>query len=217
MNVVITGAGRVGYNLASFLTADGHDVTIIENDEKLCNYAASELDALIIGGNASDTNILDEANVDKADVFVASTGNDETNLLICALVKKYNIPKIIARVSDPNHSNAFKDIGVDSVINPELAAANYLEKMIIRPNIADLAVLGEGDAELLELTIRSVDIIGKRIGDLSPTDNFIIVAIYENENIVIPMPEMVLKKDMKISVLVKTTFVKEVLKRFTEL
>ena len=217
MYVVICGGGRVGVNLSLFLISDGHDVALIENDENLCSEVASEIDALIICGNCTDTKVLEEANLDEADVFVAATGNDETNLLSCILVKEYKVPKIISRVSDTTHSSAFKSIGIDSVISPELTAASYLEKLIIRPKIADLVIMGKGDAELLDFTVDSKKSIGKKVGDLSPTDDFIIVAIYENGNIVIPKPDRVLKEGMKVSVLVKTKFAQDVLKRFTKL
>lgn len=215
MYVVVMGGGRVGLNLASFLIADGHDVTLIENDEGLCTNAASELDALVICGNGTDTKTLEEANVSSADVFVAATGNDEANLLACILVRECKIPKIIARVSEPSHAEAFKKVGIDSVISPEITAASYLEKLIIRPKIADLVVMGRGDAELLDINVEKA--IGQKIGDVSPTENFIIVAVYENGNITIPKPDMVLEEGMKISILVKTKYAKEVMKRFTKL
>jgi trk system potassium uptake protein len=217
MYVVVLGGGRVGLNLASFLISDGHDVTLIESDNKLCTNAASELDALVICGNGTDTKTLEEANLKDADVFVAATGNDETNLLACVLVREYNVGKIIARVSDPSHAQAFKKIGVDSVISPELTAASYLEKLIIRPKIADLVVLGKGDAELLDIALENKSVVGKTIGDVSPNENFIIVAVYENGNIKIPKPDMVLNNGMKISILVKTKHAKDVMKRFTKM
>jgi len=215
MYVVIMGGGRVGLNLASFLISDGHDVTLVENDENLCSNASAELDALVIYGNGTDIKTLEKANISGSDVFVAATGNDEANLLACVMVREYNVPKIIARVSDPNHKSVFEKIGVDSVISPELAAAGYLEKLIIRPKIADLIVLGQGDAELLDLTLENDKVIGKKVGDVSPTDNFIIVAIYENGDIIIPKPNMVLNKGNKVSILVKSKFAKDVMKKFT--
>lgn len=217
MYIVVMGGGRVGLNLASFLISDGHDVTLIESDNNLCTNAASELDALVICGNGTDTKTLEEANLRDADVFVAATGNDETNLLACVLVREFKVDKIIARVSDPNHAPAFKKIGVDSVISPELTAASYLEKLIIRPKIADLVVLGRGDAELLDISLENKSVIGKTVGEISPNENYIIVAVYENGDITIPKPEMVLKKDMKISILVKTKYAKDIMKRFTKL
>ncbi|CEA12582.1 potassium channel family protein [Methanobacterium formicicum] len=216
MYVVVMGGGRVGLNLASFLISDGHDVTLIENDENLCTNAAAELDALVICGNGTDTKTLEEANVSSADVFVAATGNDEANLLACILVREFNIPKIIARVSEPSHGEAFRKVGIDSVISPEITAASYVEKLIIRPKIADLVVMGKGDAELLDFNLENEKVVGKKIGDISPTDDFIIVAVYENGDITIPKPEIVLKKGMKVSILVKTKAARAVMKRFTK-
>ncbi len=211
------GGGKVGFNLASFLISDGHDVALIESNESLCSNTASELDALVIFGNGTDIKTLEEANIGDADVFVAATGHDESNLMACVLVKEYNVPKIIARVNDPSHEAAYKKIGVDAVISPELTAASYLEKLIIRPKIADLVVLGKGDAELLDFTVDYEKTIGKKVSDLSPTDDFLIVAIHEKGKIIIPKPDMILKKGMKVSVLVKTKFAQDVLKRFTKL
>ena len=217
MYVVIMGGGRMGLALASLLTSDGHDVTLIENDETLCNIASSELDAMIICGNGTNNKVLEDANIGDADVFVAATGNDEVNLLASILVREYEIPKIIARVSDTRHFNAFKKVGIDSVVSPELTTASYVEKLIIRPKIADLVVMGKGDAELLDIKLENEKSIGKKIGDVSPDDNFLIVAIYENDNLIIPKPEMVLKKGMKISILVKTKYAQKVMNMFTKM
>lgn len=215
MYIVIMGGGRVGLNLSSFLISDGQDVTLIENDEELCSKAATELDALIICGNGTDIKTLEEADVKHADVFVAATGNDETNLLTCLLVKDYNIEKIIARVSDYTHARAFKEAGIDFAVSPELTAASYLEKIILRPKIADLVVLGKGDAELLDLSVQNKEVIGKKIEDISPTKDYIIVSLHENGNIIIPMMDKVLKKNDKISILAKTESIKKIIDLFT--
>ena len=216
MYIVIMGAGRVGLNLASNLVSRGHDVTLIENDDSLCGNAAAELDALVICGNGTDTKTLEEANVSEADVFVAATGNDEANLLSCILVKQYNIPKIIARLSNPDHEEAFKKVGIDDVISPELTAAGYLEKLITRPKVADLIVIGKGDAEILDLTVKNSKVIGKKISEINPTDDYIIVALYKNGEITIPKANMVLNEGDKVSILVKNRAVKDVVKTFTK-
>lgn len=205
----------MGRNLASLLVSDGLDVTLIENDQGLCNIASSELDAMIICGNGTNDKVLKEAKIEDANVYVAATGNDEVNLLSCILVREYKIPKIIARVSDITHSHAFKEVGITSVVSPELTTASYVEKLIIRPKIADLVVMGKGDAELLDIKLENDKYVGKKIGDVSPDDNFLIVAVYENDNLLIPKPEIILKKGMKISILVKTKYAQKVVKMFT--
>lgn len=215
MYIVIMGSGRVGLNLASKLVENGNDVTIIEKDENLCSHAAAELDALIICGNGTDTKTLEESNIGDADVFVAATGNDEANLLSSILVRDYNTKKIIARVSDPSHEEAFQKVGIDSVVSPELTAASYLEKVITRPNIADLVVVGKGNAEILNLTVKNKKMIGKEIREISPTNDYIIAAVHNNGNIIIPRDDMVLTEDNLVSILVKTNAVKKVTEMFT--
>lgn len=215
MYIVIMGSGRVGLNLASKLIENGNDVTVIEKEEDLCSNAASELDALVICGNGTDTKTLKEANIRDADVFVAATGNDEANLLSSILVKDYAISKVIARVSDPAHEEAFQKVGIDSVVSPELTAASYLEKLITRPKVADLIVVGKGDAEMLDLTVNNRKVIGKEIREISPTDDYIIAAVHNEGKMIIPREDMVLNENNKVSVLVKTGAVKKVTEMFT--
>ena len=215
MRIVVMGAGRVGLNLSSFLIADGHDVILIDNDDNLCNDAASELDALVICGNGTDRKILMEANIKDADIFVAATGNDEANLFASILVKKFNVPKIFARVSDPTHEEVFKTVGIEYVVNPELTAASYLEKLINRPKIADLVIIGRGSAELLDISITNEKMFGKKVSDISPSKDYIISAVHKNGDIIIPDDTTILEKNCKISVLVKRHAIKRVEEMFT--
>lgn len=212
------GAGRVGINLANALIKAGFDITIIEKDPELCNHASGTLDALVICGNGTDLKILDEANVSDADAFVAATGNDEANLLACILVKEFKPKKVIARISDPAHEDAFHKVGIDATVSPELSAAMYLEKLIIRPKIADMVVLGKGNAELVDIPVENKNVIGKKIGDLSPKKEYAICAIYKapKYEILMPEPNITLEKGDKISILIKTKSIKTVVKKFIQ-
>ena len=203
MYIIIMGLGRVGQSLANLLIDDGYDITIIDDNEALCNDAAAELDALVICGNGTNSKILEETNIEDADFFIATTRNDEANLLSCILVKKYNVPNIIARVSNPDHEEAFIAVGIDNVISPEITAAGFLEKLVTRPNVADLVSIGEGDAEIFDMTITNDKLVGKRVGDISPTKDFIIIAMYQNEKLIIPQEDNIIGPGEKVSVLVK--------------
>lgn len=213
MYVIIMGGGRVGLALANLLIEDGYDITLIESDEALCGEVAAELDALVICGNGTNSKLLEDTNIEDADFFIATTGSDEANLLSCILVKKYNVPQIIARVSNPDHEEAFKEVGIDNVISPEITAAGYLQKLVTRPNAAELMTLGEGDAEILDMTITNDKIIGKRFKDISPTKDYIIIATYQNGNLVIPQPDSTVTRGEKVSVLVKRGTFKKVAKK----
>ena len=214
MYVIIMGGGRVGLSLASLLIDDGYDITLLENNEVLANNASVELDALVICGSGTDIKTLEEANIQDADFFVATTGNDETNLLSCILVREYGIPKVIARVSNPDHEEAFRKVGIDEVINPERTAAGYLEKVITRPHVADLTAFGQGDAEILDMIVTNNKVIGKQIYEVSPDDDYIIIARYENGKLEIPKQDDLLTKGEKISILVKREALKSTEKKF---
>ncbi len=207
------GGGRVGLALANLLIEEGYDITLIESDESLCSEVAAELDALVICGNGTSSKLLEETNIEDADFFIATTGNDEANLLSCILVRKYDVPNIIARVSNPDHEEAFKEVGIDNVISPEITAAGYLQKLVTRPNVAELITLGEGDAEILDMTITNDKVIGKRFKDISPTKEYIIIATYHNGKLVIPQPDNTISRGEKVSVLVKRGNFKKVSKK----
>lgn len=213
MYIIIMGGGRVGLALANLLIDNGEDITLIESDGKLCSDIASDLDALVIHGNGTSSKLLEETNIEDADYFIATTGNDEANLLSCILVRKYEVPNIIARVSNPDHEEAFKEVGIDHVISPETAAAAQLQKLVTRPNAAELMTLGEGDAEILDMTITNDRIVGKRYKDISPTKDYIIISSYQNGKLIIPQPDNTISRGEKVTVLVKRGSFKKLSKK----
>lgn len=216
MYIIIMGGGRVGLALANLLIENGQDITLIESNESLCGDVAAELDALVICGNGTNSKLLEEANIEDADYFIATTGNDEANLLSCILVRKYNVPNIIARVSNPDHEEAFKEVGIDHVISPETAAAAQLQKLVTRPNAAELMTLGEGDAEILDMTITNDKIVGKRFKEISPSKEYIIIATYQNGKLIIPQPDNTVSRGEKVTVLVKRGSFKKLAKKLGE-
>ena len=201
--VIIMGGGRVGLSLANLLIDEGYDITLIESDESLCNEIAADLDALVIHGNGTESKVLEELNADDAEYFIATTGSDEANLLSCILVRKFNVEHVIARVSNPDHEEAFKEVGIERVISPERAAAAQLMKVVTRPNAAELMTLGKGDAEIVDMTITNDKVVGKRFKDVSPTKDFIIISTYQNGQLVIPQPDNTISRGEKVSVLIK--------------
>lgn len=213
MYAIIMGGGRVGLALANILIDNGFDITLIESDESLCSEVAGELDALVIHGNGTSSKLLEESNIEDADYFIATTGNDEANLLSCILVRKYNVETIIARVSNPDHEEAFKEVGIDRVISPEISAAKELAQFVINPKASLITTLGEGDAEIVEMTITNDKIVGKKFKEVSPTKDFIIISTYQNGKLVIPQPDNVITRGEKITLLVKRGTMKKVSKR----
>ena len=202
--VIIMGGGRVGLALANLLIDDGYDIALIESDEALSNEVAAELDALVVNGNGTSSKLLEEINIEDAKYFIATTGSDEANLLSCILVRKYDVPHIIARVSNPDHEEAFKEVGIERVISPERAAAAQLMKVVTRPKAEELMTLGKGDAEIMDMTLTNDKVVGKRFKEVSPTKDFIIIATYQNGKLVIPQPDNIISRGEKVTLLVKS-------------
>lgn len=213
MYIIIMGGGRVGLTLANLLSEEGNDITLIESDEALCNEVAADLDALVICGNGTNSKLLEEVNIDDADAFVAATGNDEANLLSCILVRKYDVKRIIARVSNPDHEEAFREVGIDEVISPEITAAKQLQQVVTNPLVVKLTTLGEGDAEIHEMTITNDKVVGKRFKEISPTKDYIIIATYQNGKLGIPQPDDTIARGEKITLLVKRGKLSKVTKK----
>jgi trk system potassium uptake protein len=217
MYVIIMGGGRLGLQLGLDLIADDKDVTIIEKDADRCKFVASQLDTMVICGSGTDRKTLENAEINEADVFVAATGNDESNLLASLMVREYKPEKIIARVNEPQHEKVFSENKLINVIVPESIEAGYLEKLVLKPKVADLFVVDHGKAELLELYVSNKNLIGKTVGELNPNDDYFICGIHENDEdrISIATADTVLKENCRISLLVKRDCVGKVLDMFT--
>lgn len=200
---VIIGAGRLGKELAKFLAKVEHQIVVVDIDNQKCKVISSEIDALVINGDGTNTATLQEAGASKADNFVAVTNSQESNLLACLLAKKLGAKRTFARVNDPENEEVFKSLGINAVVNPEIAAATYLEKLIIRPSVLDLVVLGRGNAEILEMNVDSASgIAGKKIQEIR-SDNYNVIALLNDGELIIPTGETVLNEGDRILILTR--------------
>ena len=134
MKIIIIGCGKVGLTLAELLSAEKHDVVLIDESSQKLSSIPEELDALRILGNGASVNIQQEAGVEEADLLIAVTGSDELNLLCCLIAKKAGNCHTIARVRNPIYNKEIgfikEKLGISMIINPELTGfkADVLEK-----------------------------------------------------------------------------------------
>lgn len=217
-DLIIVGGGRVGVHLIEKLkTCPRYNVTLIDDNEKNMKTLEEKYEEVrFIIGNATEKKTLEKAGIKTADIVVAATSVDEINLLIGITAQKYDVNKIIARTTNPSHIKMFKKLGVTEVVSPELAACSDIEKMIIPQNISEIAVMGKGDFELIDIPVKSNKVAGKCICDISPDKNFIIVLCHKNDNTLIAQNNIVLEKGDLVSVLVRTKYIKKTRKLFTK-
>jgi len=145
----------LGFYTAKFLTKKGNDVVVIEHRKDRAEEITDKLDASIINGDAKEIKTLQEAGVEQADVVLAMTGSDDSNILISILAKQMGAKRALCRVTHIEYSKTlFKKLGIDAVVYPELSIATQIEEMVNDPDISGFAMLDDGEIELIELSIK---------------------------------------------------------------
>jgi len=206
MYIIIAGAGKVGYHLGSLLMAEGHEVMLIEKDRSKVDLLSFEFHDAVMEGDASIVEVLKEAGANRADVIVATTGNDEDNLVICQVAKLMFLrPRTIARVNNPRNEELFAGLGVDaSVSATKIINAVIQEQVKAGDMMIPLLTLKAGDIEIVEVELtRSSHIVRKKIKDLSLPTGSIFIAVIRGEEVIIPYGETEFLPEDKVLALVK--------------
>jgi len=181
MYIIIVGAGDIGRPLIDIATRSGNEVVVIENDSERADGVASQHDCLVLNADATVKETLEDAGADQADAIISTTDQDATNVMICMLAKELEIPAVISVVHNPDHMGLFRQIGVNTMENPQELIAEYLYRAVARPAIVDYMRIGE-TAEVFEITVaEDAPIAGKTLHEAADEgllpDDVLIVAI----------------------------------------
>ncbi|HOU71595.1 MAG TPA: Trk system potassium transporter TrkA [Methanothrix sp.] len=196
MRILITGAGEVGFLIASELYAD-HDVTVIDKDPAAC-ARLQDMDVKVLQGNSANARLLLEAGIKKGDIVVAVTGNDEVNVITCTIAAHLGVRQTIARVSNPEYIDQpvqdRKEIGISYMICPELAMAEDMARALSFSSLLMDRELGRGLVELIEFKVEEQMNLEGALDSLSLPQNCKIVALNRAGEITIP------KKDESVRI-----------------
>lgn len=223
MKIVIIGAGEVGYHIAKYLYPN-NDVIIIERDDDACERA-DELDLQVIQGNGANVKILTQV-LTGADLLVAVTGSDEVNIVSCMaakLVVKSEKPlKTMARVSNPDYIDKpvarRTQIGIDTMICPELAMASEVAEVLSIPSAIDAEFFADGKVEMIEFVAKdNGEIIGKQIKNLQLSESCIISALFRGGDVIIPHGDSAINSGDHVVVIGKTDEMKNIRGLFGEI
>jgi trk system potassium uptake protein TrkA len=152
MYIIIVGAGDIGSPLIEIATAAGYDVVVIEKDNTRADDIASENDCLVLNADATVKETLEDADSGRADALITTTDQDATNVMVSLLGQELDIPTIVSVVHNPEHMNLFRQIGVNTMENPQRLIAESLFRSVERPSIVDYMRVGEV-AEVFEITV----------------------------------------------------------------
>ncbi len=162
------GGGRVGSRVARLLIHEKHDVALIEKDPALAEKLSGQLDGLIVNGDGTNRRILLEAGIEKADFFISATSGDKDNMLSSEIAKRYNVKKIISRVTDPDNHELFIDLGINAVNETATTVSALRNATISGDRLHRMTQICDDRAEIVRtvITINS-KVIGKKVKDLN--------------------------------------------------
>lgn len=220
MNIVIIGAGNVGYDLGGMLSREKHDVTILDKSEAALQHCSNRFDILPVTGSGTSVADLLRAGVDKADLVVAATDIDEVNMVASLLSKRIGAKKVISRVrneeyQDENAPVKPLDFGIDVIINPERSVAIEILNLVRRAEASDLVSLADKRITVIGIRINpDSPLAGISLEEIAKRNNHIpfrIVAIFRRGITIIPFGNDRLQKNDQVFILVETTRVEDVI------
>ena len=206
MNIIIIGCGKVGATLAEQLTAEGHDITVVDTEPDAVKQVTNVCDVMGVVGNGVAHRVQKEAGVDYADLLIATTGSDEQNLLCCLIAKKASSCITIARVRNPDYitERAFikEKLGISMIVNPELETANEITRLFSIPSAIEVDTFARGRIELMKTILPLHSplagvAIKNALGKLS--GRILICVIERGSEIIIPTGDTVLRAGDAIS------------------
>ena len=226
MNIIICGAGRVGFTIAKQLSEQGHSITVIDQSSEDIQKIDEALDVKAIVGKATYPSILEKANATEADMIIAVTRNDEINMVICQIAFSiFNIPKKIARIRSQDYLNPKftrvynkENLPIDVIISPELEIAKSIQRKLEAPGALDSVPFAENKIRLLEILINNnCKLINIQLNELTkkyPNLDANIIGIIRDDKFLIPKKNDDIKKNDKIYVIINSSQMAETLEAF---
>lgn len=207
MKIIIVGCGNVGSAIAEQLSYEGHNITVVDINEKLVNGVSDAYDVLGVVGNGASLNIQREAGVDNADLLIAVTGADELNLLCCLIARKAGGCHTIARVSNPVYSREIgfikEELGLSMIINPQMAAAQEIGRLLKFPSALKVDSFAKSRVELVIYKVpEDSALCGVKLRDLTAKVkcNVLIPIVERGEEVMIPDGEFELAAGDEITI-----------------
>jgi len=217
MYIVIVGAGGIGRRLTEIALNDGnHNVIVIDKDQTRCEEIARKFDAVAINADATQEETLDESEVKKADVLVATTNDDAVNLMVISLAKNKGVKHLVSVVNQEESKPMYMEKGVKMIKSPNIVMAEHLYKSIKHPNVEEYMNVGKY-AEIFRLPIAPNSKLSRRtIKKIGLPKKSLIVAIERDHKFIIPTEDVELFSGDKVTILAHKDQVDKVAALFSE-
>jgi trk system potassium uptake protein len=192
--VIIAGAGKVGWNLARELINKEQEVTLIESDHRRYRVVEQELEHAVQYGDATELWVLERAGIQRADLVIAVTGDDEDNIVICQVAKeKYECARIVARVNNPRNLQHFKLLGIQPAVSATDLILRLIEHEVPEYGLVQLLALEEERLEIIELEVGKLSAAaGRRVSDVVLPDGSLIISVLRDGAGFVPKADSVI-------------------------
>ena len=199
--MIVIGGGRVGYYLTKALLDEGHEVLLVEKNANICEIINDEMGSICFHGDGCEAATLEEIGTSRADMFIAVTGDDEDNLVACQVAKhKFNVPRTIARIRNPQNETLFKKLGVDVTVSSTNVILEHIEEEVPTHPLTHLLTLRDKGLEIVEVKIPpEATTVGKSVKELSlPAESKLVLVISKERKPRIPTASTILQAGDRI-------------------
>jgi trk system potassium uptake protein TrkA len=195
MYAIIAGAGKVGTNLARELIGKEHEVTLIESSRPRYLTIEEEFEHAVHYGDATELWVLERAGIQRADLVIAVTGDDEDNILVCQVAKeKYLCDRIIARVNNPRNHDHFRLLGIQPAVSATDLILRLIEHEVPRYGLVHLLALEEERLEIIELEVSDgAPTVGEKVADIALPEGSLIISVLRGGTGFVPKPDTVIE------------------------
>ena len=232
MYIIIAGGGAIGFHVASLLVEEGHQVVVIESSETVLKMFRRQLDVKTIQGNAATPKILREAEADRADLVLAVTNSDETNMVTCFMAKELGAGTTAARIRNPDYSGYFvtpakssttthrvirpKSFGIDVFINPEAEAADEITSILSGFYSTPVENFADGLVQIREFRVEGEALVDKTLGEIPLPKPCVIAAIVHEGGVIAPDSDEVITEGDSIYLIASKEFMDELGELFSQ-
>jgi trk system potassium uptake protein TrkA len=217
MYVIVVGGGKVGWNLARELIDKGEEVTLIESDRRRYLVIEQELEHAVQYGDATELWVLERAGIQRADLVIAVTGDDEDNMLVCQVAKeKYLVDRIIARVNNPRNLQHFKLLGIQPAVSATDLILRLIEHEVPRYGLVHLLALEEERLEIIELEVSTdAPAAGRKVSEVDLPDGCLIISVLRGGDGFVPKADTVIEGGDEVLLVLDPGLEDQVTPKFT--
>ena len=216
MYVLIVGAGKVGWNLARELIQKGNEVTVVESDPARYATVEEELEHAVQYGDGSELWVLERGGIERADMVIAVTGDDEDNILICQVAReKYGVERVISRCNNPRNLQHFELLGIQPVVSATDLILRLIEHEVPKYGLVHLLDLPQEKLEIIELEVPEGSPMANRsVQDLGLPDGVLVISILRDGDGFVPAADSVVKAGDEVLLILDVGLEHEITGRF---